>query len=84
MLSTKTHICKCGCVLARYENAARNILCRGLGTIGHTETSGLNLGNACGETISTEEERNPASANRLNEPRIKRVFRLERIEKVCG
>ncbi|MEG4814988.1 hypothetical protein QUA77_11145 [Microcoleus sp. K5-D4] len=26
MLYTKTPICKCGCVLARYENAARNIL----------------------------------------------------------
>jgi putative transposase len=53
-LSTRTHVCKCGCTLDRDENAARNILSRGLGTVGHTETSRLNLGNACGEAISTD------------------------------
>ncbi len=53
-LSTRTHVCKCGCTLDRDENAARNILSRGLGTVGHTETSRFNLGNACGEAISTD------------------------------
>ena len=37
-LSTRTHICKCGCVLDRDENAALNILKLGLGTVGHTGT----------------------------------------------
>ena len=35
-LSTRTHKCKCGCVLDRDENAARNILSLGLSTVGHT------------------------------------------------
>ncbi len=35
-LSTRTHKCKCGCVLDRDENAARNILSIGLSTVGHT------------------------------------------------
>ena len=34
-LSTRTHKCKCGCVLDRDENAARNILSIGLSTTGH-------------------------------------------------
>ena len=33
-LSTRTHKCKCGCVLGRDENAARNILSIGLKTAG--------------------------------------------------
>jgi putative transposase len=37
-LSTRTHQCKCGCVLDRDENAAINILKRGLSTVGHTGT----------------------------------------------
>ncbi len=37
-LSTRTHQCKCGCVLDRDENAARNILSMGLSTVGHTGT----------------------------------------------
>ena len=37
-LSTRTHKCKCGCVLDRDENAARNILSVGLSTVGHTGT----------------------------------------------
>ena len=37
-LSTRTHVCTCGCVLDRDENAARNILSRGLSTVGHTGT----------------------------------------------
>ena len=35
-LSTRTHKCKCGCMLGRDENAARNILSIGLSTVGHT------------------------------------------------
>ncbi len=53
-LSTRTHVCRCGCTLDRDFNAARNILSRGLGTVGHTGTSRFNLGNACGEVISTD------------------------------
>ena len=39
-LSTRTHICsKCGLVLDRDENAAKNILAKALeGTLGHRET----------------------------------------------
>jgi putative transposase len=36
-LSTRTHICSCGCQLDRDENAAMNILKKGLTTVGHTE-----------------------------------------------
>ena len=39
-LSTRTHKCKCGCVLERDENAARNILALGLRTVGHTGSQG--------------------------------------------
>ncbi len=35
-LSTRTHKCKCGCILDRDENAAKNILSMGLSTVGHT------------------------------------------------
>ena len=68
-LSTRTHVCKCGCVMDRDENAARNILYRGLGTVGHIGTSALaeswaredsrvnlsntDVGNACGDETST-------------------------------
>ncbi|NES86548.1 MAG: transposase, partial [Moorea sp. SIO2B7] len=37
-LSTRTHICKCGCKLDRDHNAAVNILKKALGTVGHTGT----------------------------------------------
>ncbi len=43
-LSTRTHICKCGCVLDRDHNAALNILTLGLSRVGHTPTH-----YACGE-----------------------------------
>ena len=36
-LSTRTHVCKCGCVMDRDFNAARNILRRGLGRRGTSE-----------------------------------------------
>ena len=52
-LSTRTHVCKCGCVMDRDKNAARNILSRGLGTVGHTGTFALDASNALGESIST-------------------------------
>jgi len=53
-LSTRTHICKCGCVLDRDHNAARNILSRGLGTVGHIGTFALDASNALGDEISTQ------------------------------
>jgi putative transposase len=52
-LSTRTHVCRCGCSLDRDENAARNILSRGLSTVGHTGTFGLEPSNALGELTST-------------------------------
>ncbi len=52
-LSTRTHICQCGCVLDRDENATLNILKKGLGTVGHTGTLGLESINASGEMTST-------------------------------
>jgi putative transposase len=52
-LSTRTHVCRCGCELDRDHNAAINILNRGLGTVGHTGTSVLDAGIASGESIST-------------------------------
>jgi putative transposase len=53
-LSTRTHVCKCGCVLDRDHNAARNILTRGLGTVGHIGTFGLEPSNASGDETSTQ------------------------------
>ncbi|MBD2409543.1 transposase [Nostoc calcicola FACHB-389] len=52
-LSTRTHVCSCGCVMDRDENAARNILSRGLGTVGHTGTFALDASNAWGDESST-------------------------------
>ncbi|PSB50872.1 transposase [filamentous cyanobacterium Phorm 6] len=52
-LSTRTHVCQCGCVMDRDFNAARNILSRGLGTVGHTGTFALNASNALGDKSST-------------------------------
>jgi len=52
-LSTRTHICACGCVLGRDENAARNILSRGLSTVGHTGTFAAPLATT-GETPATQ------------------------------
>ncbi|WP_341735632.1 hypothetical protein [Microcoleus sp. CAWBG640] len=45
--------CKCGCLMNRDFNAARNILSRGLGTVGHTGTFALNASNALGDESST-------------------------------
>lgn len=52
-LSTRTHVCQCGASLDRDENAALNILKKGLGTVGHTGTWGLDPLNASGEITST-------------------------------
>jgi putative transposase len=52
-LSARTHVCQCGCVLDRDENAAINILNRGLSTVGHTGRSALDAGNAQGDSSST-------------------------------
>jgi putative transposase len=52
-LSTRTHVCSCGCVMDRDENAARIILNRGLGTVGHTGTFALDASNAWGDETAT-------------------------------
>ncbi|WP_414622529.1 RNA-guided endonuclease InsQ/TnpB family protein [Calothrix sp. CCY 0018] len=52
-LSTRTHVCKCGCLMDRDENAARIILSRGLGMAGHVGTFMLDMSNALGESTST-------------------------------
>ncbi len=49
-LSTRTHKCECGYVLDRDENAAMNILKKGLNTVGHTGFK------AWGENASTFSE----------------------------
>ena len=54
-LSVRTHICKCGCVLDRDENAAKNILALGLkltnflieNTVGQTEINASGQINLC-------------------------------------
>lgn len=52
-LSTRTHVCSCGCVMDRDKNAARIILSRGLSTVGHTGTFALDVSNAWGDETST-------------------------------
>ncbi|NET12775.1 MAG: transposase [Okeania sp. SIO1H6] len=51
-LSTRTHLCQCGCVLDRDHNTAINILNIALGTVGHTETR-LIQSNTLGDFSST-------------------------------
>ncbi|MDJ0583244.1 transposase [Crocosphaera sp.] len=51
-LSTRTHVCACGCQLDRDKNAAINILNRALGTTGHVGTWILDP-NASGDLSST-------------------------------
>jgi putative transposase len=53
-LSTRTHVCQCGCVMDRDENAARIILSRGLSTVGHTGTFMLDMSNALGDKTSIQ------------------------------
>jgi len=52
-LSTRTHVCQCGCKLDRDHNAGINILNSGLGTVGHTGTFALDASNAWGEDTAT-------------------------------
>jgi len=52
-LSTRTHVCQCGCKLDRDHNAGINILNSGLATVGHTGSSVLDTGNASGDIPST-------------------------------
>jgi len=52
-LSTRTHICKCGCVLDRDESAALIILRRGLSTTGHVGTWAMDALNAWEDEPST-------------------------------
>ena len=47
-LSTRTHVCECGCRLDRDHNAAINILILALSTVGHTGTSICEMVNASG------------------------------------
>ena len=54
-LSTRTHVCECGCELDRDHNAAINILKRALGTVGHTGTWIIDP-NALGEDASTSSD----------------------------
>ncbi|NEQ07174.1 MAG: transposase [Moorea sp. SIO4E2] len=51
-ISTRTHVCSCGCELDRDHNAAINILNRALSTVGHTGTWN-NIPNAWGDLAST-------------------------------
>ena len=53
-LSQRTHICECGCVLDRDENAAINILRKGLSTVGQTGIHAWGHDNHCqlGESLS--------------------------------
>jgi putative transposase len=52
-LSTRTHVCMCGCKLGRDENAAINILQKGIATLGHSGSFGLDPINAWGESTAT-------------------------------
>ncbi|NEO26101.1 MAG: transposase [Kamptonema sp. SIO4C4] len=51
-LSTRTHVCRCGCELDRDWNAAINILKNALSTLGHSGTW-VNGPNASGDSTST-------------------------------
>lgn len=51
-LSTRTHVCECGCELDRDENAAINILRKGLHTTGHVGMALLDSENASGDGTS--------------------------------
>lgn len=46
-LSERTHKCDCGCILDRDQNAAINILNKGLNTVGHTEINASGQNDLC-------------------------------------
>jgi putative transposase len=52
-LSTRTHVCRCGCRLGRDENAAINILQKGIATLGHKGSWALDALNAWGDLTAT-------------------------------
>jgi putative transposase len=53
-LSTRTHVCACGCRLDRAENAALNILSAAVHTAGHVGMALLDRENASGEMTATQ------------------------------
>ena len=76
-LSTRTHLCRCGLVMDRDENAALNILAKALRlmrTGGHSGTreeeavSALHAPNACGEIVRPHSGASFAQARRI--PRL--------------
>ena len=67
-LSQRTHQClECGTVMCRDQNAAINILKKGLATVGHTESLELNSINASGDSPSTLGRTCPARARAVVE-----------------
>jgi hypothetical protein len=74
-LSTRTHVCRCGCKLDRAHNAAINILKPGLGTVGHTGTQCTLMQ----ETL-TLTGIILSQASDFLEPTIDRVFRPESVK----
>ena len=52
-LSTRTYVCACGCELDRDENAAINILRKGIATAGHVGSGLLDSHNASGDEAAT-------------------------------
>jgi len=52
-LSQRTHQCQCGIIMCRDQNAAINILKKGLATAGHSGSLELSSKNASGDSSST-------------------------------
>lgn len=52
-LSTRTHVCACGCKLDRDENATINILRKGIATAGHVGSGLLDSQNASADEVAT-------------------------------
>ena len=67
-LSTRTHTCHCGCQLDRDENAAVNILKKGLNTVGHTgsyasgDITSTQVGQVLSEQVESQNEESLTSA----------------------
>jgi len=64
-LSTRTHTCHCGCQLDRDENAAINILKKGLITLGHSEIhawgeeTATQIGQVLSEQVTSQNQESP-------------------------